>query len=81
MSSMFDANRPVVLPVRPVAELICDVPVQGGGGGVGAGPAEPSASVTCIVRGQTDWWPRSHCTTQKHAASGGSDGTAFKCLL
>lgn len=62
---MFDANRPVVLRVCPVAELICDVFVQGGRGGVRAGPTEPPASITCIMCGQTDWWPRSHCTTQR----------------
>lgn len=65
---MFDANRPFVLSVCPVAELICDVLVQGGGGGVGAGPAEPSASVACITRGQIDWWACSHCATHTHTA-------------
>lgn len=59
---MIDAHRPAVLSVCPVAELIRDVFVQGGGGGIRAGPAEQLASITCIVRGQIDRMASSHCT-------------------
>lgn len=55
---------PAVLSVRPVAELVREVLVQGGGGRVGAAPREPPASVSCSVCGQIHWWVRSHCKTQ-----------------
>lgn len=56
------ANRPVVPSVCPVAELVADV--QGGGGGVRAGPNKPPASITCATRGHIDRWAGSHCASQ-----------------
>lgn len=67
----FYAYSPVVLCVCPVAELVREVFAQGGGGRVRAGPVDLSASITCIMRGQVDWWACSHWTTQtqKQAAT------------
>lgn len=65
---VFAVNLPVVLSGYLVAELVYDVLVQGGGGGVRTGPAELPASITRVVCGQTDRWPGSHCTTQQQIA-------------
>lgn len=43
---MFDAYNPVVLYAWPVAQLVFEVLAEGGGGRVGAGPIEVTASIT-----------------------------------
>lgn len=59
----FVTYYPVALSVFPVADLIGDVLVQGRGGGVGAGPSESPASITCVVKRQVDWRLCPHCKT------------------
>lgn len=60
-----NAYHPVALSISPVADLVSDVFVQGGGGGVRAGPRESPASIACIVERQTNWRFRLHCTEEQ----------------
>lgn len=56
-----NAHSPGVLFDRSVAELVAKILAQGGGGGVGTGPRQTSASVTWIMTGHIHRWMCFHC--------------------